>query len=149
MSASARAAERAVVVEQLRARPFPAAPSRTGGVVSAPLYHWAELASTPVWDGDVADARAKAERQDAECERLVAAVRALWGQEPDTIALTGLLLREAAGETLPEPWRQLAHGMPVLNVWQREGRWTAIGVSGFGADHERTLVAVVTATDPP
>ncbi|MBP0459154.1 hypothetical protein [Streptomyces montanisoli] len=149
MTASDRAAERAVVVEKLCVRPFPAVPSRTGGVVSGPLYHWAELDSTPVWDGDVADARAEEERQDGECGWLVAAVRALWGEEPDVVSPAGLLLREAAGERLPEPWRQLAHAVPELNVWQRAGRWMAIGVSGFGDDHERALVAVVTATDPP
>lgn len=73
----------------------------------------------------------------------------MWGSAPQTFSLMSLLLREAGGEELPEPWDLLGRGVPELNLWRVDGRWIAIGVSGQQEDHERTLVVVVTVTDPP
>ncbi|GAA3735698.1 hypothetical protein GCM10023082_35980 [Streptomyces tremellae] len=133
----------------MRTRAFPAQRVRTGAVVSDPVHHWAELLRTPVWEGDVADRDAAEERAAAERLALSGELAARWEAEPQTVGLASLLLREAGGEELPEPWRLLGRSVPDVDLWQVDGRWIAIGVSGLPGDQERVLVAVVTSTDPP
>ncbi|MCA1216868.1 hypothetical protein [Streptomyces sp. 8L] len=149
MTFSAPAADRAAAVEQLRTRAFPERRARAGAVVSGPAYHWAELAVTPVWDGDIADREAEKAEQEDQCDALVETLTGLWGAAPQTFSLMSLSLREAQGEELPEPWSLLGRSLPELNLWQVEGRWIGIGVAGLSDDHERVLVAVVTEIDPP
>jgi hypothetical protein len=149
MTFSAPAADRAAAVEQLRTRAFPAQRERSGAVVSGPAYHWAELARTPVWDGDIADREQEMGRTESECRALVGTLSGMWRARPQTFSLMSLLLREARGEELPEPWDLLGRSLPELNLWRVADRWIGIGVSGLPQDHERTLVAVVTETDPP
>ncbi|MCF3961621.1 hypothetical protein [Streptomyces fuscigenes] len=143
------AADRAAVVEQLRTRAFPEQRTRTEGIVSAPSFHWAELGGTALWEGDVADAEERKGCLDAECQGLVRALARKWEAEPETFGLMSLLMRDAGGEELPEPWDLLGRSVPELNVWHVEGRWIGIGVSGLAQDHEQALIAVVTGTDPP
>jgi hypothetical protein len=149
MTFSAPAADHADVVEQLRTRAFPDRRARAGTVMSGPAFHWAELAGTPVWDGDIADREDEKGRMEGQCQELAGRLARMWRVEPQTFSLMSLSLREADGEELPEPWDLLGRSLPELNLWQVEGRWIGIGVAGLAQDHERTLVAVVTETDPP
>jgi hypothetical protein len=149
MTFSVPAADRAAAVEQLRTRAFPAQRERAGAVVSSPAFHWAELARTPVWEGDPAEREAGEERAEAECQALSGELSELWHTEPQTFSLMSLLVRETGGEELPEPWSSLGRSVPELHLWRMADRWIGIGISGRAEDHERTLVAVVTATDPP
>ncbi|PRH76184.1 hypothetical protein C6N75_27035, partial [Streptomyces solincola] len=108
-----------------------------------PGYHLAELRTEERVVPDEEQEQCAAER-DA-----VAVVLGLrWGP-PQTFSLWSLTARAADGEEVPEPWATLSRRVDDIDLWRRDGRWVAIGVTRAQGDDPRRLLVAVTAVDPP
>ncbi|WP_329031988.1 hypothetical protein OIE71_03360 [Streptomyces sp. NBC_01725] len=142
-------ARHVATIDLLCARSFPA--ERAGSEVgtSGPGYHLVELArGESFWEDDGSRRVQEAEQYEAECAALASVLAARWG-EPQLVSLWSTRVRGGEGEEIPEPWRELSHGVGHVHLWRTGGRWVAVGVSHQGEEHPFQLLAAVTETDPP
>ncbi|MBW5484072.1 hypothetical protein [Streptomyces bambusae] len=141
-------AEHLETIDRLRTRDFPDVRGRSEVGVSGPGYHLAELGGSRWYGDEDAAGRVAAEDQaSAEYAALILRLTERWG-EPDVFWLAGLRAR-SIGEELPQPWQEVCGATDHVHLWQIEGRWIAVYVGQWGADHSPQLTAMVTVVDPP
>ncbi|MEU9336376.1 hypothetical protein AB0D49_24855 [Streptomyces sp. NPDC048290] len=145
-------------IDQLCARPFPAAPgwSRLGR--EGPGYFLTEWTDdTGGCDGeDTLPARAAGDPPPLTAGDL-AALRDALAQRLDTrwpphprLGTATLRVRLERAEEIPEPWASMAVLVDDMHLWeaQEHGRWIALGVAR-GEEHVTPARLIVTVTDIP
>ncbi|MBQ0987399.1 hypothetical protein KBZ10_23340 [Streptomyces sp. F63] len=142
-------AEQLAVIDQLCARPLPAAP---GGPFRAgeggPAFHLADLrVGAECREDDGFGTREAEEQLEAECEALVFVLSRRWG-EPQRLDLIEYLVRSAGGEPVPEPLATLCGCVGVLYAWRAGDRWLAVGLGRQDRELPLRLLAVAAAEDP-
>ncbi|UNO38628.1 hypothetical protein [Streptomyces sp. MST-110588] len=140
-------AQHLTAIDLLRARDFPARPTRSAMVESGPGFHIAQLrAGEPFWDADPADVRETAEEFRDELEGLISALCLRWG-EPEVLDLSAHLERAAMGMPVPPPLDSLCGYVPRVYAWRADGRWVAVGLGQGEPDLPFQLLAAVAAAD--
>lgn len=139
------------LIDEMRAREFPAERVPSGSGVSGPGYHTAFLHADDEHGDDDDDEAGRLEDRAqcvAEHDALLTLLSSRWG-EPQTVSLWSAQERMMAGEEIPEPWADPVASCEYLELWRIEGRWIALGLcleeDGPGCE----LSVLVTVLDPP
>ncbi|WP_327358159.1 hypothetical protein [Streptomyces sp. NBC_01304] len=146
---SSTTADHLAAVDLLRTRDLPEERGRSSAGSWGPGYVIAELlTSEDFWDEDLTLVEEVEEQYDAELTALALVLTERWGP-PDIFSLWSLATRSASGEHIPDPWSELSMSVANLHLWQRDGRWIALGVGQQDRELPFQLLAVATTVDPP
>ncbi|MDG4862258.1 hypothetical protein P8605_29355 [Streptomyces sp. T-3] len=142
-------AQHLATIDLLRTREFPEGRGRSSATAWGPGYVIEELlTSEDFWDEDLTLVEEAEEQYDAELTALALVLTERWGP-PEPVSLWSLAVRSASGEDIPEPWSELSMSVATLQLWQRDGRWIALGVGQQDREMPFQLLAVATTVDPP